>query len=67
MDKKAFTIPNISCNHCVMAIKSELTEMEGIITVSGDPESKTIVVEWSAPTDTDSIREKLKEINYSAE
>ena len=30
MEKKTFTIENISCGHCVMSIKNELGEMAGI-------------------------------------
>ena len=37
MEKQTFSIPNISCNHCVMTIKNELDELEGVVTVDGDP------------------------------
>ena len=37
MEKHVFTIPNISCGHCVMAIKNELVEIKGIATVEGNP------------------------------
>ena len=66
MEKKTFSIPNISCGHCVMAIKNELSEIEGIKLVEGNPESKTIDVEWDAPVTEDKIKETLKEINYPA-
>ena len=45
MEKKAFSIPNISCGHCVNAIKTELTELDGISTVEGDIEGKSVEVE----------------------
>ena len=45
MEKQNFTIPNISCGHCVMAIKNELDDMEGIKSVEGDPENKTVTEE----------------------
>ena len=66
MEKQNFTIPNISCGHCVMAIKNELDDMEGIKSVEGDPANKTVTVEWEAPASTDGIRSKLEEINYPA-
>ena len=66
MEKQNFTIPNISCGHCVMAIKNELDDMEGIKLVEGDPSNKTITVEWEAPASIDRIRSKLEEINYPA-
>ena len=67
MEKQDFTIPNISCGHCVAAIKDELSEMDGVTAVDGNPESKVMKVEWDAPATLASIREKLQEINYPAE
>jgi copper chaperone CopZ len=64
MEKSTLSIPNISCGHCVMAIKNELMEMEGVQIVEGDPEKKEILVEWQDPASLDNIKEKLKEINY---
>jgi len=46
MDTKTLTVPNISCGHCVMAIKRELDEMEGVTKVDGDPGKKEITLEW---------------------
>ena len=66
MEKKTFSIPNISCGHCVMAIKNELSELDGINMVAGNPEAKSIDVEWEAPITEDKIKETLKEINYPA-
>ncbi len=66
MRKQSFKIPNISCGHCVNTIKSELTEIEGIKSVDGNPQSKTIEVEWDAPASVDKIKDKLAEINYPA-
>jgi len=67
MEKQTFIIPNISCGHCVMSIKSELNELDGVKSVDGDPDTKSITVEWESPVSADSIKEKLKEINYPAE
>ena len=66
MEKKTFSVPNISCGHCVMAIKNELNELEGVTSVEGNPEAKSIDVEWEAPITEDKIIETLKEINYPA-
>ena len=67
MEKQTFVVPNISCGHCVMAIKTELNEMDGVDSVEGDPDAKSITVKWESPTSVDAIKEKLKEINYPAE
>ena len=66
MEKKTFTVPNISCGHCVMAIKNELSELDGVKSVAGNPDAKSIDVEWDAPITEDKIIETLKEINYPA-
>ena len=49
-----------------MAIKNELGEMDGIKSVEGSPEAKTIDVEWESPATLDKIKETLIEINYPA-
>jgi copper chaperone CopZ len=67
MAQQTFTIPKISCGHCVMAIKNELSEMSGVQSVDGTPETKTVVVDWDAPASEDAIRAKLQEINYPAD
>ena len=66
MEKKTFTIPGISCGHCVNAIKTELNELDGVATVEGDIEGKSVEVEWDAPATEDIIKDKLTEINYPA-
>ena len=66
MEKTTLSIPNISCGHCVMNIKRELSETKGVLKVEGDPAKKQITVEWDAPASLDNIKATLKEINYPA-
>ena len=66
MEKKTFSIPNISCGHCVNAIQTELTELDGVSKVAGDITGKSVAVEWDAPATEDLIKSKLAEINYPA-
>ncbi len=66
MEKETFSIPNISCGHCVMSIKNELAELDGVKTVDGSPEAKTIDIEWESPATLEKIKDTLKEINYPA-
>ncbi len=67
METKELKIPNISCGHCVMTIKNELSEIQGVRSVEGDENTRQVRVDYDAPADLDQIREKLKEINYPAE
>jgi len=66
MEKNTFKIPTISCGHCVNAIRNELSEMKGVTFIDGNPGDKTITIEWDAPATLESIKDKLKEINYPA-
>ena len=66
MEKNTFSIPNISCGHCVMTIKNELGELEGVKSVEGDPDKKVIRIEWEEPATLEDIELKLEDINYPA-
>ena len=67
MEKQTFSIPNISCGHCVMSIQNELSELTGVSSVNGDPGTKTVTIEWDSPATVDKIKATLQEINYPAE
>jgi copper chaperone len=66
MEKSKMSVPNISCGHCVMAIKKELGALDGVKKVEGDPGTKVVTVEWDAPATLEKIKSTLKEINYPA-
>lgn len=66
MEKIKLSVPNISCGHCIMAIKRELGEIAGVSKVEGDPQKKEITVEWNQPATLEKIKSTLKEINYPA-
>lgn len=67
MARQTFSVPNISCDHCVKTIRNELKEIGGVNLMDGDVENKQIAVEYEEPATEEKIREKLKEINYPAE
>jgi copper chaperone CopZ len=67
MVKQTFSVPNISCNHCVNTIQNELREVGGVSFAQGDANNKQITVEYEEPATEEKIREKLQEINYPAE
>ncbi len=66
MEKEIFLIPNISCGHCVLTIKNELSELPGVTAVDGSPEAKTVDVQWEAPATSEKIKATLQEISYPA-
>ena len=65
--QKTFTVPNISCHHCVAAIKNELATIKGVTKVEGDPPKKQVTVSWDAPADEGAIRKAMAGINYPAQ
>lgn len=66
METKKFSIPNITCGHCVMTIKNELVALDGVSKVEGDPDTKEITVDWDTPATLELIKSALREINYPA-
>ena len=66
MEKQTFSIPSISCEHCVRAIKDELSELDGVTAVEGNPDDKTATVEWDSPATVEIIKSTLEEIEYPA-
>jgi len=67
MNTRAFQVPNISCGHCVMTIKRELTVLPGVVDVDADADTKQVTVKWAEPATWESISSLLKEINYAPE
>lgn len=66
MTTVTYTIPNISCKHCVHTIKMELSELEGVRSVEADPQTKQAVITFDAPATEEAIKALLAEINYPA-
>ena len=67
MEEKTVHISSISCGHCIMTIKNEIGELEGVKSVEGDEKSKQISIKWDAPASWEAINDLLKEIGYPAE
>lgn len=66
MTTVTYSIPNISCGHCVHTIQSEVSELAGVQSVAASAESKQAVITFDAPATEDQIKALLKEINYPA-
>ena len=59
-----YSIPNISCHHCVHTINTELAELPGVQTVTADLPTKTVKVGYDAPATPEKIEALLAEIDY---
>jgi copper chaperone len=64
MKTVVYSIPNISCNHCVHTIQSEISELPGIQSVVADKDSRQATITFDAPATEDAIVATLKEIHY---
>lgn len=64
MTTVTYSIPNISCMHCVHTIQSEVSELEGVSSVVANQEAKTATISFDTPASEDTIKTLLAEINY---
>jgi copper chaperone len=64
MTTTMFTIPSISCSHCIHTITTELMAITGVKKVTGDENTKQVTVEYEPPATLEIIRDVLTEINY---
>ena len=65
MATRTVSVPNISCQHCASAIKRELKEVPGVLSVEVDTGARKVTVEYQEPqTRWEDIRRTLEEINY---
>ena len=65
MKTLTFTVPNISCMHCVHTIKTELGDLPGVRSVDADVKSQKVTVAFEAPATEERIVSLLREINYA--
>lgn len=59
-----FSVPNISCGHCVHTIQTEVADLAGVQSVKADAGSKLVEIVFDAPATEEKIKKLLAEINY---
>ena len=64
MNTIKYAVPSINCNHCVHTIKTELSELAGVLSVDADVVKKEVVIQYDSPANPESIEKLLAEINY---
>ena len=64
MTTVTYSIPNISCHHCIHTIKSEVSDLPGVKSVEADVMFKQATIAFEAPATEDKIKALLAEINY---
>ena len=65
MDTTTLHAPNISCGHCVMAIKKAVGNLQGVSSVEGDPATKIVTVSYDpSQVNLRSIEDTMAEEGY---
>jgi copper ion binding protein len=64
MTTVTYSIPNISCNHCVHTIQTEVSELAGVKSVQANLENQQAVITFDTPATEEAIKQLLAEINY---
>ena len=64
MNTVTYSVPNISCGHCVHTIQTEVAELEGVQEVRASNETKKVVIVFGDPATEEKIKSLLAEINY---
>lgn len=68
MSEKTFTVPNITCGHCVKTIEREVGEIPGVTAVQADEATKRVTVQWNeSEASWQAVKELLAEIDYPPE
>jgi mercuric transport protein len=59
--------PDISCGHCVATVEKALGDVDGVVAVKADAETKDVNVTWDDDkTDLNAIAAALDEAGYPA-
>lgn len=66
MTTVTYSVPNISCGHCVHTIQAELSELAGVKSVKADAATKKVEIVFDPPADETRLKALLAEINYPA-
>jgi len=59
-----FTVSGMTCNHCVMSVTEEVSEVPGVTAVDVDLASGRMTVTSDTPVDAQQIRAAVAEAGY---
>lgn len=66
MTTVTYSVPNISCGHCVHTIQTELSDVQGVQSVVADQDTKNVEIVFEAPATEEKIKALLVLIEYPA-
>ena len=66
MNTIVYSVPTISCGHCVGRIQNAVAAVAGVRSVKADAAAKRVEVSFDAPASEETIKAKLAEISHPA-
>lgn len=64
MATATYEVTGMTCDHCVNAVKGELSQLEGVEEVVIELDSGKVSVKSGAPVDADTIRAAVERAGY---
>lgn len=64
MAQRVYRVPDVSCQHCVRAITSELQKIPGVQSVHVDLDTKLVTVAADESVSDEEIRAGIEEAGY---
>lgn len=64
MTERTVDVPAIHCGHCVRAIAMEVEEVDGVVSIEGDPATKKVTVRFEPPATWEAIAAAMTEAGY---
>ncbi len=64
MTEKTFRVPDVSCDHCVAAIRGELSKIDGVDEVVVDIASKIVTIRHNGEVSDEQLVAGLDEAGY---
>lgn len=65
MDELRFTVPGMSCGHCVTAVRGDLERVPGVVDVEVDLATKRVVLRGDG-VDRETVRAAVDDAGYEA-
>ncbi|MDJ1370751.1 heavy-metal-associated domain-containing protein [Gulosibacter molinativorax] len=64
MTTTTYQITGMTCGHCEMSVREEISEIEGVTSVTASSADGTATVESAAPLDLGAVRAAVEEAGY---
>lgn len=64
MATNTYTVTGMTCEHCVGAVRGEVSRIPGVTDVQVDLSSGQVTVESDAPIDIETVRASVDEAGY---